>query len=522
MVILTALLLLTAANLAVSRKTICPTNATSCSACITANVKCAWCSELDYSRGPRCLPLNKLQKGSTCPDEHIVSPERVSVTITKAREVRRNRPITPQMVKLHLRRGAKANIPFRVKAKTTPVIMQFRYPRGVRVTVQADCMGFQWKKKIAKCRTTNGNVVNVTMTVHMKRCLPKPKKIKVIVGSFKKRPLKVLLTSACRCDCEKPEEAVVESTLCHSQGTHACGLCLCNEGRKMTAQCSGRGDCICGMCHCNSISSASPVRYTGRFCECDDTACAYHQGQLCGGRDRGLCKCGKCLCFPGYTGPSCEISMAVDRCRNPRTSMLCSGLGRCVDNVCECEERLEPVTGKQMISGQYCQCDSGSCYYFNGTICGGRGRCSCGQCICNDGFSGEDCSNDMSVDKCKSPATGLICNGHGQCVSNQCMCEPPYAGVRCEECPTCPGQCQRLKDCVMCFAFVSGAFNQEECRQRCEHLEIHLVDDVAVMERGGPNYRMCLLRDEDNCFFKFAYAARGRMRVRVERTRMCP
>ncbi|XP_067667736.1 integrin beta-PS-like isoform X5 [Haliotis asinina] len=417
MVILTALLLLTAANLAVSRKTICPTNATSCSACITANVKCAWCSEL-------------------------------------AREVRRNRPITPQMVKLHLRRGAKANIPFRVKAKTTPVIMQFRYPRGVRVTVQADCMGFQWKKKIAKCRTTNGNVVNVTMTVHMKRCLPKPKKIKVIVGSFKKRPLKVLLTSACRCDCEKPEEAVVESTLCHSQGTHACGLCLCNEGRygrhcecqgtgqavgqcigrKMTAQCSGRGDCICGMCHCNSISSASPVRYTGRFCECDDTACAYHQGQLCGG----------------------------------------------------------------------------------------RGRCSCGQCICNDGFSGEDCSNDMSVDKCKSPATGLICNGHGQCVSNQCMCEPPYAGVRCEECPTCPGQCQRLKDCVMCFAFVSGAFNQEECRQRCEHLEIHLVDDVAVMERGGPNYRMCLLRDEDNCFFKFAYAARGRMRVRVERTRMCP
>ncbi|XP_046562643.1 integrin beta-like protein 1 [Haliotis rubra] len=535
--ILAVVLLLTAVNLAVSRKPICPTNATSCSECITANVRCAWCSE-GYFREPRCFPFNKLKKGSTCYEKHIVSPERIFTTIRKAREIRRNRPITPQLVNLHLRRGAKANIPFRVKAKKTPVIMRFRYPRGVRVTVQADCEGFEWKKKIAKCPTSNGNVVNVTMTVQMKRCLPKPKKIKVIVGSFKKRPLKVLLTSVCRCDCEKPDEAVIESVVCHKQGTYACGLCSCNEGRYgdncecggrdqciargMTEECSGRGTCFCGRCQCNSISSTSPARYSGRFCQCDDTACVYHQGEVCGGRDRGLCKCGKCVCFPGHRGPSCEISMAVDRCRNPETSMLCSGLGRCVDNVCECEERLEPVTGKQRISGQYCQCDSGSCDYFNGMICGGRGRCSCGQCICNDGFSGEDCSFDMSVDKCKSPATGLICNGHGDCVSNRCMCERPYAGPWCEECPTCPGQCQMLKDCVMCFAFSSGPLHQDACQQRCQHLKIEVVDDVAVMERGGPNYRMCLLRDEDTCLFKFAYVASGHMRVRVERTRMCP
>ncbi|XP_046354851.1 integrin beta-1-like isoform X2 [Haliotis rufescens] len=538
--ILAVLTLLTTVSFAVPKKPTCPTDATSCSECITANVKCAWCSAPNYLRGPRCLPLSKMKKGSTCPDEHVVSPERTSMVVTKAREIRRNRPIEPQMINLKLRRGAKVTIPFKVKAKTTPLTLRFRYPRGVRIVAQADCVGFELKKKLATCPTSNGNTVNVTMTVHMKRCLPKPKKIKVIVGSFKKRPLKVTLTSLCRCDCEKPEEKIVQSSLCRNKGTYACGICSCDEGvygkhceceKKydrctapgMSEACSGHGECLCGKCQCDGIAGRdTQMRYTGRFCECDDTACDLYQGQLCGGSSRGLCKCGKCMCFPGYAGPSCGMSMAVDRCRNPKTSMLCSGRGRCVDNICECEDLRERESGGRRITGQYCQCDSGSCSYFNGKICGGRGRCSCGQCICNDGFSGEDCSIDMSTDNCRSPVTGLICNGQGRCFSNMCRCNSDFRGVTCDDCPSCPGPCQRLMPCVQCFVFASGSLTPEQCNTRCGVLGIEIVDDVAVQERDGPNYRLCMLRDEDNCLMKFAYLdTRIRRSVRVERNRMC-
>jgi len=47
---------------------------------------------------------------------------------------------------------------------------------------------------------------------------------------------------------------------------------------------SDHGQCDCGRCVCKPISAAEPNKlYTGNWCECNDYACPYYNGQLCGG-----------------------------------------------------------------------------------------------------------------------------------------------------------------------------------------------------------------------------------------------
>lgn len=53
--------------------------------------------------------------------------------------------------------------------------------------------------------------------------------------------------------------------------------------------------------------------------------------------DRGECRCGKCLCKPGYESSACQCHKSTDGCRNLRGS-VCSGRGQCLCNVCQCNK----------------------------------------------------------------------------------------------------------------------------------------------------------------------------------------
>ena len=137
---------------------------------------------------------------------------------------------------------------------------------------------------------------------------------------------------------------------------------------------------------------------------------------------------------------------------------------------CHCNLRENP---EEIISGQFCECDNFSCDRHNSILCSGpdHGVCECGVCKCHDGWGGNACECSSSIDTCKAP-NGDICSGHGECRCGKCECEIKedirYTGRYCEKCPTCPGRCNELKDCVECQMYKKGLLkNPDDCAKNC-------------------------------------------------------
>ncbi len=60
-------------------------------------------------------------------------------------------------------------------------------------------------------------------------------------------------------------------------------------------------------------------------------------------------------------------------------------------------------------------------------LCSQHGEYINGECQCNPGWKGKECS--LRHDECEVPD----CNGHGHCVSGKCQCVRGYKGKFCEE-----------------------------------------------------------------------------------------
>ena len=59
-------------------------------------------------------------------------------------------------------------------------------------------------------------------------------------------------------------------------------------------------------------------------------------------------------------------------------------------------------------------------------LCSGRGDYINGQCQCNPGWKGKECS--LKHDECEAPD----CNGHGQCSNGKCICGRGFKGEFCD------------------------------------------------------------------------------------------
>ncbi|XP_041366244.1 integrin beta-PS-like [Gigantopelta aegis] len=174
--------------------------------------------------------------------------------------------------------------------------------------------------------------------------------------------LVVNLDLICECSCEKKGQEIPNSPLCSGgNGTYECGKCTCNHGRygkfcecdatvvsseesdakciraNSTVPCSGKGQCVCGICECYQRSSDSAFKYSGPFCECDDYSCDYYDHQLCGGPERGICKCGECQCKAPYNGTSCECKQDNSDCISAN-GKECNGFGTCICGSCVCDK----------------------------------------------------------------------------------------------------------------------------------------------------------------------------------------
>ncbi|XP_055350057.1 integrin beta-3-like [Paramacrobiotus metropolitanus] len=79
--------------------------------------------------------------------------------------------------------------------------------------------------------------------------------------------------------------------------------------------CSGRGTCTNGKCtSCetwegNKDGKHVVVKYSGKYCECDNISCPRFNGEVCAGH--GRCDCGRCVCQGNYIGNDCADDEAV-------------------------------------------------------------------------------------------------------------------------------------------------------------------------------------------------------------------
>ncbi|CAK6966907.1 tenascin-R [Scomber scombrus] len=108
------------------------------------------------------------------------------------------------------------------------------------------------------------------------------------------------------------------------------------------------------------------------------------------------------------------------------------------------------------------QCGSGCCGessamgrldFFPG--CSGHGSFSldlCG-CICEEGWTGKNCSEPRCPDDC---------SGQGICIEGECVCDRDFGGENCSE-PRCPSDCSGRGLCIDGECVCEESFTGEDC-----------------------------------------------------------
>lgn len=85
--------------------------------------------------------------------------------------------------------------------------------------------------------------------------------------------------------------------------------------------------------------------------------------------------------------------------------------------------------------------------------CSGRGLCIDGECVCEESFTGEDCM----VGRCLND-----CSDQGLCINGTCQCRPGYVG---EDCSLvyCANNCSKKGVCKDGFCVCQDGFAGDDC-----------------------------------------------------------
>ncbi|KAK6327453.1 hypothetical protein J4Q44_G00030980 [Coregonus suidteri] len=277
--------------------------------------------------------------------------------------------------------------------------------------------------------------------------------------------------SALREKCGGPEGGC-----CTSQQSKGAECSIKPEGDDCPNECSDQGRCEDGKCVCFPGFSGPDCNLS----DCPDNC-----------NDKGTCVNGQCVCDPGFTGPDCSSESCPGNCNNK---------GRCVNGQCVCNNGFTgPDCSTKACPGN-CnnkgRCENGQCVCNNGFTgpdcstkacpgnCNNKGRCENGQCVCNNGFTGPDCStkacpgncnnkgrcengqcvcnNGFTGPDCSTKACPGNCNNGGKCVNGKCVCDSGFTGPDCST-KSCPGNCSNRGKCVNGQCVCDSGFTGPDC-----------------------------------------------------------
>ncbi|XP_043545722.1 integrin beta-8 isoform X2 [Chiloscyllium plagiosum] len=208
--------------------------------------------------------------------------------------------------------------------------------------------------------------------------------------------------------------------------------------------------------------------------------------------------CRLCHCEDKVTNSSCKEQCLIENCRQKKGQAVCSNRG-----ICNCGKCLCYQSNLGRVFGKYCELDDFSCPNHHGRLCAGNGECKRGECQCYAGWEGESCNCSSSLMSCRT-GHGQICNGRGTCICGRCHCtESRTSGHLCEVCPTCESSCENSWKCVQCHVLNYWAVYPANCTKACSQMV--LVDQLSESEEEKAQH--CIFQAQNNCLYKFKMVA---------------
>ncbi|XP_039671363.1 tenascin-R isoform X5 [Perca fluviatilis] len=110
--------------------------------------------------------------------------------------------------------------------------------------------------------------------------------------------------------------------------------------------------------------------------------------------------------------------------------------------------------------------------------CSGRGLCIDGECVCEESFTGEDCM----VGRCLND-----CSDQGLCINGTCQCRPGYVG---EDCSLvyCANNCSKKGVCKEGFCVCQDGFAGDDCNSVAPAMNVKIrgvTDNTVEVEWEG-------------------------------------
>jgi len=263
---------------------------------------------------------------------------------------------------------------------------------------------------------------------------------------------------------------------CSGHGMCVEGVCSCHEGfqgkscsvavcpsKTMFDECSGHGACV--LAHLGADTKddakddakdeANGTKTTTTikpkcFCEegftgsdCSLLGCS----EECTSAGDAVCRNGVCYCRPGMGG---------DHCTRTLCERDCHGHGSCKsEGLCECDDGWR---------GKNCETStcSKTCNEEEGGVA--TGVCEKGVCKCLPGYTGENCKQKTCGVDCNEAEGWGYCNGH----DGQCYCESGYGGIDCSILLVgCPNNCNGRGACRGSESDGSSIETSIETPERC-------------------------------------------------------